>query len=79
MVAEIKPDYTLDTKGMLCPQPVLKTKIEIDKLKSGQILEILATDPAADPDLRAWAKRTGNIHLGTEFEGEVTKVYVKKK
>ncbi len=79
MVAEIKPDYTLDTKGLLCPQPVLMTKKEIDKLKSGQILEILATDPAADPDLRAWAKRTGNTYLSTEVEGEVTKVYVKKK
>lgn len=79
MVAEIKSDYTLDTRGMLCPQPVLKTKIEMDKLKSGQILEILATDPAADPDLKAWAKRTGNTHLSTEVEGEVTKIYVKKK
>jgi tRNA 2-thiouridine synthesizing protein A len=79
MAAEIKPDKTLDTKGMLCPKPVLMTKIEIDQLNSGQILEILATDPAADPDLRAWARRTGNIHLGTEVEGEVTKIYVKKK
>lgn len=79
MTAEFKPDKTLDTKGMLCPQPVLKTKVEMDKMASGQILEVVATDPGADPDIRAWAKRTGNLFLSSKAEGEVWRIYVKKK
>ncbi len=79
MTSEVKPDQTLDTKGMLCPQPVLKTKVEMDQMTSGQILEVLATDPGADLDLRAWAKHTGNIFISTETEGDVWKIYVKKQ
>lgn len=79
MAANLKPDHTLDTKGMLCPQPVLKTKVEMDKLIVGQILEILATDPGADSDIRAWAKHTGNTYISSETEEDVWKIYVKKK
>lgn len=79
LAAEHKPDHTLDVRGTLCPLPVLKTKIEIDRLASGQILEVLATDPGADPDLRAWARRTGNEFIASRTEGGVWKIYVKKK
>lgn len=79
MVTDFKPDRTLDTKGQLCPMPVLKTKIEMDKMDSGQILEVLSTDPGAEPDIKAWAKRTGNLFLTLETAGEVQKIYVKKK
>lgn len=76
---DIKSDYTLDTKGTLCPLPVLKTKVEMDKLASGKVLEVLATDPGAEPDLKAWAKRTGNVFLACKSEGEVLRIYVQKK
>jgi tRNA 2-thiouridine synthesizing protein A len=79
MVTVPKPDHTLDAKGLLCPQPVLKTKIEMDKLKRGQVLQVLATDLAAEPDIKAWARRTGNTYIGAETEGEVWKIYVKKE
>lgn len=75
----IKADAILDVKGLLCPMPILKTKVEVDKLSSGKILEIIATDPAADPDIKAWAKNTGNKFLGSEINGEVWKIYVQKK
>ena len=49
----------LDCIGLYCPMPVLKTRQEMDKLAIGEILEVLADDPAAEEDLKAWAKRTG--------------------
>jgi len=79
LTTDIKSDVTLDAKGLLCPMPILRTKIEMDKLSSGKILEIIATDPAADPDIRAWAKNTGNKFLGSEVNKEVWKIYVQKK
>jgi len=48
-------------------------------MDSGQILEVLSTDPGAEPDIKAWAKRTGNLFLTLETAGEVQKIYVKKK
>ncbi|MEM2990886.1 MAG: sulfurtransferase TusA family protein [Halobacteria archaeon] len=55
----MKPDRTLDCIGLYCPVPVFKTREEMDKLEAGEILEVLADDPAAEEDIRRWAKRTG--------------------
>ena len=51
---------TLDTKGMLCPKPVIETSKAIKQVAVGQVLEVLATDPASKPDLEAWSKMTGH-------------------
>jgi len=52
--------------GLYCPMPVLKTRQEMDKLITGQILEVFADDPAAEEDLKAWAKRAGQKILKIE-------------
>ncbi len=41
---------TLDAKGLSCPLPVLKARRAMQELKPGEILEVLATDPAAPKD-----------------------------
>ncbi len=56
----------LDCIGLYCPMPILNTKQEIDKLAIGEILEVWADDPAAEEDLKAWAKRTGQKILEME-------------
>ena len=62
-----KPAHrTLDCIGLYCPMPVLKTRQEMDKLAIGEILEVLADDPAAEEDIKAWAKRTGQKILEIE-------------
>ena len=57
---------TLDCIGLYCPIPILKTRQEMDKLDIGDILEVLADDAAAEDDLKAWAKRTGQKILKIE-------------
>ena len=59
MLEDLKPDETLDCRGLSCPMPVLKTKKTISKMKSGQILEIFATDPGTKNDMPAFAQRGG--------------------
>jgi len=56
---EVKPDKTVDLIGFYCPVPVYNTRREIDKMKVGQVLEVLADDPAAEEDITRWAKRFG--------------------
>ncbi len=51
---------TLDTKGLNCPLPILKTKKAIKALNSGDTLEVLATDPGSVKDFDAFCKSTGN-------------------
>jgi len=73
-----KVDLTLDCRGLLCPMPVLKTNAAIKKMKVGEILEMLATDPGAKPDMLAWSKRTMNELVGMEEEAGVLRFYIRK-
>ena len=69
---------SLDCIGLYCPVPVIRTKEEIDKLAVGEILEVLADDSAAEEDLKAWAKRTGQKILEIEKTSEGMRFLIKK-
>jgi TusA-related sulfurtransferase len=69
----------LDCIGLYCPTPVLKTRQEMDKLAIGETLEVLADDPAAEDDLKAWAKRTGQKILEIEKTGEGMRFLIQKE
>jgi tRNA 2-thiouridine synthesizing protein A len=58
--------------------PVIRTKQEMDKLAVGETLEVLADDPAAEEDLKAWAKRTGQKILKIEKTNEGLRFLIKK-
>ena len=63
------PDKVLDTSGMLCPVPVIKTSKAIKEIQVGQVLQMISTDPGAPPDMVAWARQTGNELLDSHQEG----------
>jgi tRNA 2-thiouridine synthesizing protein A len=71
--------HTLDCVGLYCPAPVLNTRQEMDKLAIGDVLEVLADDPAAEEDLKAWAKRTGQKILEIEKTNEGMRFTIQKK
>ena len=48
----------LDVKGLRCPIPVLKAQKIITNLKSGDVLEVLTTDPRATQDFKAFCEVT---------------------
>lgn len=77
-MSAMKADVVLDTKGMNCPMPVLKTKKAIDGLKSGEVLEVVATDQGSKSDIPALLKRLGHELLDTKEEGGVIEFYIKK-
>jgi len=54
---QIKPDRNLDCVGLYCPEPVFRTRQEIDKLAVGELLEVIADDPAAEEDIPRLVKR----------------------
>ena len=69
---------TLDCIGLYCPMPVLKTREKMDEIAVGEILEVLADDPAAEPDLKAWAKRTGQRVLKIDKTSEGLRLLIEK-
>jgi tRNA 2-thiouridine synthesizing protein A len=71
-------DRILDCVGLYCPMPVMRTDDEIDKLAVGETLEVLADDPAAEEDLKAWAKRTGQKIIEIERTNEGMRFLIQK-
>lgn len=72
-------DLTLDARGLQCPMPVVKAKKAIDSIQSGQVLEILATDPGSKADFAAWSRATGHDLVLATQEGSVFRYEVRKK
>ena len=54
---QIKPNRNLDCVGLYCPEPVFRTRQELDKLAVGEVLEVIADDPAAEEDIPRLVKR----------------------
>ena len=51
---------TLDTKGLLCPMPVIRTQDAIKSLSPGDQITVAATDPGTDHDIPAWCRVHGH-------------------
>jgi tRNA 2-thiouridine synthesizing protein A len=58
-------DQTLDASGLNCPLPILKTKKALNKMSTGQILEVISTDAGSVKDLVAFCNQTGNKLIST--------------
>jgi tRNA 2-thiouridine synthesizing protein A len=54
----------LDTLGLICPLPVIRTQDRVRGLVPGTVLEVLATDPGAVHDIGAWCRVHGHQFLG---------------
>jgi len=78
MGSDIIPDAELDCVGLYCPIPIAQTKEEIDKLEVDQVLKVEADDPAAEEDIKRWAKRIGHEIMKFEKEGTLLTFYIRK-
>lgn len=75
---DIKAESMIDCTGMQCPMPVIKTAQAMKSVAPGATLELLATDPGVEPDMRAWASRTGNELIDIRREDGVFHVFLRK-
>ena len=70
---------TLDVKGLSCPLPIVKTAQAVKSMESGEVIEVLATDPGAVPDFNAWCRTTGNRLVEQTEEDGVFRFLVQKR
>jgi len=77
-MSNLKVVQTLDTSGLSCPMPVVKTKKAINAIEVGEILEMISTDAGSIPDMEAWARQTGHELMESHDEGEKFRFLIKK-
>lgn len=75
----IRPDKRLDCRGLHCPEPALRTRIELDRMASGEVLEVIADDPGADEDIRSLAARLGHEILSMECDGDEVRLLIRRR
>ena len=60
MSGTVSPKKTIDVKGLFCPEPVFRTKIEVERMGVGELLKVVADDPEAEEDISRWVNRNGH-------------------
>ena len=78
MIDAVAHDVELDASGLNCPLPLLKAKMELNKLQSGAVLKVIATDAGSQRDFRTFAKLAGHTLLLEEEEAGVYRYWLKK-
>ena len=63
-------DKKLDTKGLLCPLPVLKARKKLKDMNPGEVLKLKVDDPAGIIDIPHYCNETENRILETEIKGK---------
>ena len=61
-------DRVLDAKGLRCPMPVIKTRMALNEMAVGEVVTVLATDPASNIDIRHLCNIAGHelVDVGEE-------------
>ena len=63
-------DSELDSTGLLCPLPVLKIRKKLKEMQKGDILQVIADDPAAIVDIPHYCHESGDKILKQDISDE---------
>ena len=72
------PAKTIDVRGLFCPEPVFRTKIEMERLAKGDMLKVLSDDPESEEDISRWVTRTGHELLSLNKSQNDLEFIIKK-
>jgi tRNA 2-thiouridine synthesizing protein A len=72
------PAKTIDVRGLFCPEPVFRTKIEMERLAKGDMLKVLSDDPESEEDISKWVTRTGHELLSLNKSQNDLEFIIKK-
>lgn len=56
----------VDCRGQKCPRPIIELGRRITDVAVGEVVELLADDPAAGPDVAAWCRLRGQELVASE-------------
>lgn len=76
--AAISVSLTLDAKGLRCPEPVMMIRKSIRSMKTGEVLLIIADDPATKRDVPSFCEFMDHELLAAENESTPFQYWIKK-
>jgi tRNA 2-thiouridine synthesizing protein A len=76
--ADVTPVVTLDTSGLLCPLPVYRAALALKGIESGEVLELICTDPGSLADVPALARQTGGRIVDSKQDEDTQVFWIEK-
>ncbi|MDU8925521.1 sulfurtransferase TusA [Pasteurellaceae bacterium LIM206] len=75
---DITIHHTLDAMGLRCPEPVMLVRKQIRHMENGEVLLIIADDPATTRDIPSFCQFMDHTLLYSETEAVPFRYWVKK-
>jgi len=76
-MSTVEQHKVIDSRGSFCPGPITDLFKAYRNAQLGDVIELLATDPAAKADVTAWTQKTGNELLDIIDEPGYIRILVK--
>lgn len=78
-MTQLTADYTLDTTGLRCPEPIMLIRKTIRTMEIGQILYVTADDPATVRDIPSFCKFMDHLLLDQVTDQKPFQYWIKKQ
>lgn len=72
-----EPDSFLDARGLSCPMPLLKTKLQLNRMRVGECLEVLASDAGSARDIPAFLRLSRHELVSLEEQGGIFRFIIR--
>lgn len=69
----------LDTRGLMCPEPVMLLHNAVRDIAAGDLLEVLATDPSTQRDIPRFCSFLGHELLEQDEQDGLFRYLIRKQ
>ncbi len=77
-MSEIKADEKLDLRGVVCPINFVKTKLKLEEMNRGQVLEVIIDEGEPIKNVPRSVKEEGHEIIGVKKIGGAFRLLIKK-
>ncbi|WP_372736705.1 sulfurtransferase TusA family protein [Nocardioides sp.] len=74
-----EPALELDCRDLRCPLPVIELGKHIEQVALGEVIGVIAADPAAHYDIPAWCRMRDHEFLGEAAASDGTPRYLVRR
>ena len=75
----IEFNVEVDASGLMCPLPLLRLKKALTSLSSGDVVKVIATDPAAHLDFGVYVDQAGHQMIEIVMHSSTQIFYIRKR
>ena len=72
-------DASFDASGLMCPEPIMMLHGKVRDLAEGDVLQVIATDPATERDIPKFCQFLGHSLVRSEIVDKKYYYYIEKK